>query len=97
MYYIKNHNIKEFKSYCQNKCQEIILINKSKKDIGYYRGSYKGYSYGIKISNYILLKKININKSELYRLFKNQIFELTDPGTKKSFYSILNFISNLKQ
>jgi len=99
---LETHHLKKIKTFCQDHCQSI-LIEKSKKDIEYSRGLYKGFIYGIKSMNYLLSQtNIHIKKADLYIHFKEQqqIIQCAkfkegnfNAGVKDSIYKIMNLVS----
>lgn len=105
MTYLETHHIKSIKNFCQINCQTIIS-EKNKNDLEFFRGKYKGLTYGIRTMNYLLSQKnTHTKKNDLYHHFKQQQQVVHgikykdgnfDRGVKDSLYKIMNMISGLQ-
>lgn len=100
--YLETYEIKDIKSYCQNRCIKIVNEKLNQKEqLQYHRGNYKGYLYGIKVCNNLLNQNIKLKKYELYHLKEQKRRSLYNcnitggfsSGLKDSFYDLLNYIS----
>ena len=100
--YLKSYEVKEIKTYCQNKCKSIVINNsEDEESIDYYRGLYIGYLYGIKICNSILNSPTSFKRHEIYShlkiqknrvMFDYQLRDVKSSGMKDALYDLLNFI-----
>lgn len=96
---IESYHLTTLIAYCQDKNKAILLNidNLSREDKNLQRETYKGYIYCIKVSRYILNKKIKLSKREFYTIFKKQIIEVShNKPLSKVIYEIMNYINNLK-
>lgn len=102
--YLQFYELEDLNSYCKSRCQKIIQEHTIPK-VNYYRGQYKGYTYGIKVSSNIKNKKLYITHRKLYIIFKDAKHDilakyLSDPEFKKgllnSLYDLMNYVSMIK-
>ena len=101
--YLETYEIKDIKSYCQNRCIKIVNEKLNQKEqLQYHRGNYKGYLYGIKVCNNLLNQNIKLKKYELYNHLKEQKIKSMynckirggfSTGLIDCFYDLMNYIS----
>ena len=93
--YLETYHYRIYKDYCSNKCINIVIEQRDKKDKTELRGLYKGYLYGMKLFNALLIRKKPIRKYEVYNHFKYYKFNCTNLiGEKKAILDIMNLLAN---
>ena len=103
--YYQSYEIKDIKEYCQNRCIKIVNEHLDNKEhLPYFRGSYKGYLYMIKVCNKLLQKNMNLKRYELYNHLKTQLrkakYNCNVPGEfssglVNSLYDLMNYVSDV--
>lgn len=95
------YEIKEIRDYCKNRCQKAIKEH-TNDNIDYHRGLYRGYMYGISITQYYIKKNERLSSSLLYKTIKEQKQQLIykfiskeqyKKGIIDALYDLMNFVS----
>jgi hypothetical protein len=93
--YLETYHYRKYKDYCSNKCINIVIEQKDKKDKIELRGLYKGYLYSMKLFNALLQKNKPVRKYEIYNHFKYYKSNYTTLiGEKKAILDIMNLLAN---
>lgn len=99
--YLQIYEIKEIGDYCKNRCQKVIR-EYTNDNIEYNRGLYKGYMYGVSITQFFIKKNERVNSRVLYNTIKEQkqlmlykfiSQEQYKKGIIDALYDLMNYVS----
>ncbi len=104
MYYLETYHLKYIREFCQGNCKDIIN-HEDKTNVELWRGKFKGFTYGISTTNY-LISQVNrrTKPMELHAHFKEQQTKVQfdtyrceefQEGVKESILKIIEYVKGL--